>query len=348
MSRSHSFYLDSKAMVKDTLGRPIHDLRISVTDRCNFRCSYCMPKAVFSADYQFMRRDELLSFEELVRVARLFAGLGVVKLRVTGGEPLIRQKIEVLIAMLSQINGISDISMTTNASLLTLDKARQLKDAGLNRITISLDALDDDVFRQMNDVDFPVDKVLAGIEHAHQAGFKAIKVNMVVRKDTNEHQVLPMARYFRGTDSILRFIEYMDVGHSNQWQLAQVVPASRLIAQINQHFPIEAISANYQGEVAKRWRYLDGQGEIGFIASITEPFCRDCSRIRLSAEGKLYTCLFATTGYDLRNLLRDNHSDDAIRQHLSDLWRQRSDRYSEIRTFQTVTLSKIEMSYIGG
>ena len=335
-------------MLQDKLGRPIHDLRISVTDRCNFRCGYCMPKAIFGAGYQFMKRDELLSFEELVRAAQLFTDLGVVKVRITGGEPLIRQKIEVLIAMLAQINSIRDISMTTNASLLTLDKARSLKEAGLNRITVSLDALDNDVFKQMNDVDFPVAKVLAGIDCARQVGFKPIKVNMVVRKDINEDQVLPMARYFRSPDYILRFIEYMDVGHSNQWQPQQVVAASRLVEKINRQFPIETVTANYQGEVAERWRYLDGQGEIGFIASITQPFCRDCSRVRLSAEGKLYTCLFATGGYDLRSLLRNDHSDDTIKQKLSELWQQRTDRYSELRATQTVPLQKIEMSYIGG
>ena len=335
-------------MLQDQLDRPIRDLRISVTDRCNFRCGYCMPKAIFGAGYQFMKRDELLSFEELVSVVQLFADLGVVKVRITGGEPLIRQKIEVLIAMLSSIDGIRDISMTTNASLLTLDKVRSLKEAGLSRITVSLDALEDTIFKQMNDVDFPVAKVLAGIGCARQVGFKPIKVNMVVRKGINEDQVLPMARYFRSPDYILRFIEYMDVGHSNQWQPQQVVAASNLIEKINRQFPIEAIAANYQSEVAERWRYLDGKGEIGFIASITQPFCRDCSRIRLSAEGKLYTCLFATSGYDLRSLLRDHHSDDAIKQKIRELWRQRTDRYSELRATQTVPLQKIEMSYIGG
>ena len=334
--------------LRDKLNRPIRDLRISVTDRCNFRCTYCMPKEVYGAHYQFMRRDELLSFEELVRIVRLFAELGVVKVRITGGEPLARQNIEVLIEMIGQIEGISDISLTTNASLLSADKARLLKAAGLSRLTVSLDALDNDAFMKMNDMNFPVDKVLRNIEHARQVGFNPIKINMVVMKGRNDNQVLVMARHFRGSDYILRFIEYMDVGTSNRWQLKQVVPTDALIKLINEEFPIEAIDANYRGEVAERWRYKDGQGEIGFISSVSKPFCRSCTRMRLSAEGKLYTCLFATGGHDLHRLLDIGYSDDQLKRYIIDLWTQRNDRYSEMRSEQTVALSKVEMSYIGG
>ena len=334
--------------LKDKLNRPIRDLRVSITDRCNFRCTYCMPKEVYGAHYQFMRRDELLSFEELLRVIHLFAELGVVKVRITGGEPLARQNVERLIAMIAQIDGISDIGLTTNASLLTAEKARLLKDAGLNRLTVSLDALDNEAFMKMNAMDFPVDKVLENMEHAREAGFKAIKVNMVVIKGKNDDQVLTMVRHFRGRDYILRFIEYMDVGNSNQWKLEQVVPTTSLIKLIKAEFPIEAIDANYHGEVAKRWRYKDGQGEIGFISSVSQPFCRSCTRMRLSAEGKLYTCLFADHGHDLHQLLDDGYSDDELKQYIVDLWEQRTDRYSEMRSSQTASLHKVEMSYIGG
>ena len=336
------------AILKDKLNRPIRDLRLSVTDRCNFRCTYCMPKEIYGSHYQFMRRDELLSFEELVRVVRLFAELGVVKVRITGGEPLARQNIEVLIKMIAQTQGISDISLTTNASLLTIEQAQRLKNAGLSRLTVSLDALDNDVFMKMNDVNFPVDRILKNIEDASKVGFKAMKVNMVVIKDGNENQVLAMARHFRGSDCILRFIEYMDVGSSNQWKLKQVVPTAELIKLINKEFPIEAIDANYSGEVAERWRYKDGQGEIGFIASVSKPFCRNCTRMRLSAEGKLYTCLFATQGHDLHKLLDEAYSDDKLKHYISNIWTQREDHYSEIRSAQTTILPKVEMSYIGG
>ena len=335
-------------ILKDQLNRPIHDLRISVTDRCNFRCTYCMPKEVYGTNYKFMRRDELLSFEQLLRIIRLFADLGVVKVRITGGEPLARQHIEVLIKMIAQIKGIADISLTTNASLLHADKARLLKAAGLSRLTVSLDALDNDAFAKMNNVDFPVDKVLEHIEYARDVGFKPIKINMVVIKGRNDNQVLAMARRFRGHDYILRFIEYMDVGNSNHWDLAQVVPAKSLMKLINEEFAIEAIDANYPGEVAKRWRYKDGQGEIGFITSVSQPFCGHCTRLRLSAEGKLYTCLFASQGYDLRQLLNDGYSDRQIKDYMIDLWTKRTDRYSELRSAQTTALHKIEMSYIGG
>ena len=335
-------------LLKDKLNRPIRDLRISVTDRCNFRCTYCMPKEIYGSHYQFMRRDELLSFEELVRVVGIFAELGVVKVRITGGEPLARQNIEVLIKMIAQTKGINDISLTTNASLLTADKARRLKEAGLKRLTVSLDSLDNDAFMKMNDVDFPADKILEHIDYAGNVGFKAIKINMVVIKGRNEDQVLAMAHRFRGSDCILRFIEYMDVGSSNQWKLNQVVPTVELIKLINDKFPIEAVDANYAGEVAKRWRYKDGKGEIGFIASVSAPFCRSCTRIRLSAEGKLYTCLFATRGHDLHRLLDAGYTDNDIKSYISDLWMQREDRYSEMRSAQTVALPKVEMSYIGG
>ena len=335
-------------LLKDKLNRPIRDLRISVTDRCNFRCTYCMPKEIYGSHYQFMRRDELLSFEELVRVVGIFAELGVAKVRITGGEPLARQNIEVLIRMIAQTKGIEDISLTTNASLLTADKARRLKEAGLKRLTVSLDSLDNDTFMKMNDVDFPADKILEHIDYAGNVGFKAIKINMVVVKGRNEDQVLAMAHRFRGSDCVLRFIEYMDVGSSNQWKLDQVVPTVELIKLINDKFPIEAMDANYAGEVAKRWRYKDGKGEIGFIASVSTPFCRSCTRIRLSAEGKLYTCLFATHGHDLHHLLDAGYTDDGIKNYIIDLWMQREDRYSEIRSAQTVALPKVEMSYIGG
>lgn len=334
--------------LKDKLNRPIRDLRISVTDRCNFRCTYCMPKEIYGAHYQFMRRDELLSFEEIVRVVRLFAELGIVKVRITGGEPLARQNIEVLIEMIAQTEGISDISLTTNASLLTADKARRLKESGLSRLTVSLDALDNDVFMQMNDVDFPVDKILEHIDYAGEVGFEAVKINMVVVKNKNKDQVLAMARHFRGSGCTLRFIEYMDVGGGNEWKLEQVVPTADLIKLINEEFPIEAVAANYAGEVAKRWHYKDGRGEIGFITSVSKPFCSSCTRIRLSAEGKLYTCLFATRGHDLHRLLDEGYSDDELKHYISDLWKLREDRYSEIRSAQTIALPKIEMSYIGG
>ena len=334
--------------LKDKLNRPIRDLRISVTDRCNFRCTYCMPKEIYGAHYRFMRRNELLSFEELVRVVRIFAALGVVKVRITGGEPLARQNVDVLIKMISQIEGIRDISLTTNASLLSEDKARRLKEAGLSRLTVSLDALDNDAFMKMNDVGFPIDKIMQNIEHARKTGFQPIKINMVVVKDKNEDQVLAMARRFRGRDYILRFIEYMDVGSSNQWKLEQVVPTESLIKMINEKFPIEAVDPNYAGEVAERRRYKDGQGEIGFIASVSKPFCGSCTRMRLSAEGKLYTCLFASHGHDLHRLLDAGYSDDRLKHYISDLWTQRNDRYSEMRSAQTFALNKVEMSYIGG
>jgi GTP 3',8-cyclase len=330
----------------DTLGRPIRDLRISVTDRCNFRCVYCMPKEVFGRDYPFLPRAELLSFEEIERVARAFAHLGVEKIRITGGEPLVRRDVETLVAMLARIDGL-DLTLTTNGSLLTA-KAKGLTDAGLSRITVSLDSLDDDVFRAMNDVDFPVARVLEGIDAALTAGLDPVKVNVVVKRGLNDDGVLAMARHFRGTGVVLRFIEYMDVGHTNGWRLDDVVPAAEIVSAIDAELPLEPVEAAYRGEVASRWRYLDGSGEIGVISSVTQPFCGDCTRARLSAEGKVYTCLFAVRGHDLRDLLRGGATDDELVAALAGIWRARSDRYSEQRSAATVDLPKVEMSYIGG
>ena len=334
------------AAVHDRLGRALRDLRISVTDRCNFRCVYCMPKEVFGKDYQFLERSQILSFEEIARLARVFRGLGVEKVRLTGGEPLVRRRLEQLIEMLALIPGLV-LTLTTNGSLLKR-QARALKDAGLQRITVSLDSLDDAVFQRMNDVDFPVAGVLEGIEAAAAAGLAPIKINMVVKRGENEDSILPMARFFRGTGHILRFIEYMDVGHTNGWRMDDVVTAREIVEMIGSEMPLAPVDPNYSGEVAERWRYRDGSGEIGVIASVTQAFCRDCTRIRLSTEGKLYTCLFATQGHDLRALLRGGASDDEIHAAVSGIWSKRADRYSEIRTSQTAKLHKIEMSYIGG
>ncbi|HWJ95706.1 MAG TPA: GTP 3',8-cyclase MoaA [Telluria sp.] len=341
--------------VLDAYARPLHDLRISVTDRCNFRCVYCMPKEVFDKNYPYLPHAALLSFEEITRVASLFVAHGVEKLRLTGGEPLLRKDIERLVAMLRQLRTPDgrpvDLTLTTNGSLLA-KKARLLKDAGLDRVTVSLDALDDATFRRMNDVDFAVADVLAGLEAAHAAGLGPIKVNMVVKRGLNDDQILPMARYFKGSPYILRLIEFMDVGASNGWNMADVVPSSEVVARIGAELPLAPVAANYSGETAARWRYLDGGGEIGVISSVTQAFCRDCSRIRLSTEGKLYTCLFATRGHDLRTLLREGRSDLEIASAIGQLWQQRADRYSETRTVNTEGLvrgaKKIEMSYIGG
>jgi len=332
--------------LSDRLGRSLRDLRISVTDRCNFRCVYCMPKEIFGKDFQFLDRKALLSFEEIERVARIFRGLGIEKIRLTGGEPLVRRNIEALIAKLAAIGGL-DLTLTTNGSLLK-QKAAALRDAGLKRVTVSLDSLDDAVFRAMNDVDFPVARVLEGIDAAAAAGFAPIKINMVVKRGLNEASIVPMARFFRERGQILRFIEYMDVGDSNGWRMDDVVSAAEIVARIDRELPLEPADANYRGEVAQRWRYRDGSGEIGVIASVTQAFCRDCTRARLSAEGQLYTCLFATSGHDLRALLRDGASDAAIASFIDALWTKRADRYSEIRSQQTAPLKKIEMSYIGG
>jgi cyclic pyranopterin phosphate synthase len=329
----------------DTLGRPLRDLRISVTDRCNFRCVYCMPKEVFGRDYRFLERRELLTFEEIERLARAFAAHGVEKIRITGGEPLVRRDLERLIEQLAAIDSL-DLTLTTNGSLLPL-KAQGLRDAGLRRVTVSLDSLDDEVFTAMNDVDFPVERVLEGIDAAADAGLP-VKVNMVVKRGVNEQSVLPMARFFRERGHILRFIEYMDVGSSNGWRLDDVVPAAEIVAIVDAELPVEPAEPNYQGEVARRWRYRDGSGEIGVIASVTQPFCGDCTRARLSAEGRLYTCLFGVRGHDLRALVRGGASDGELHEEIGRIWGRRSDRYSEIRSANTADLPRVEMSYIGG
>jgi cyclic pyranopterin phosphate synthase len=326
--------------VADTRARPLSDLRISVTDRCNFRCVYCMPKDVFGLDYPFLPHDALLTFEEITRVARVFVGLGVRKLRLTGGEPLLRRKLERLVEMLRGLGDDLDITLTTNGALLAR-KARDLRAAGLSRVTVSLDSLDDATFRAMNDVDFPVAKVLEGIDAAADAGLAPIKVNMVVKRGMNEESIVPMARRFRGTG-------HMDVGATNGWRMDDVVPASEIVARIGEHMPLVEADPHYRGEVAERWVYTDGSGEIGVIASVTQAFCRDCTRARLSTEGKLYTCLFATEGYDLREVIRGGGDDEALKRAVAAIWRQRGDRYSEIRTANTVRAPKVEMSYIGG
>jgi GTP 3',8-cyclase len=333
------------APLSDRLGRPLRDLRISVTDRCNFRCVYCMPKEVFGRDFRFLPRAELLTFEEIERLARAFVAQGVTKIRITGGEPLVRRDLERLIAALAALPGL-DLTLTTNGALLPA-KAQALAEAGLRRVTVSLDALDDDVFRAMNDVDFPVDRVLAGIDAAAAAGLP-VKVNCVVKRGVNEGEILPMARYFRRAGHVVRFIEYMDVGHSNGWRLDEVVTAEEIVRAISAELPLEPAAPSYRGEVARRWRYADGSGEVGLIASVTQPFCGDCTRARLSADGKLYTCLFAVRGHDLRAVLRSGADDDEIGAALARVWGRRTDRYSELRTAETAALPKVEMSYIGG
>ncbi len=333
-------------VTEDVFRRPLHDLRVSVTDRCNFRCVYCMPKEIFGKDYPYLPHSQVLTFEEIARLVRVFVDLGVRKVRLTGGEPLVRRDVERLVGMLSPIGNL-DLTLTTNGSLLVA-KAQALADAGLTRITVSLDSLDDATFRKMNDVDFPVDKVLDGIAAAERAGLTPIKINMVVRRGLNEDSVLPMARHFRRTGHVLRFIEYMDVGTSNGWRLDDVVPAREIISVIEREFPLEPVGPAYRGEVAGRYRYRDGAGEIGVISSVTQPFCADCTRARLSADGSLYTCLFATNGHDLRTMLRGGASDDEIRASIEAVWSAREDRYSELRSADTKGLKKIEMSFIGG
>ena len=331
----------------DRLHRPFRDMRISVTDRCNFRCVYCMPKSVFSKGYKFLPRQALLSFEEIVRVVSAAAVHGVSKIRLTGGEPLIRNDLERLIEQIAAVEGIDDISMTTNASLLTKARARNLREAGLQRLNVSLDAMDDSTFMKVNDVDITVQTVLNGIENAVAANFDSVKVNMVVKKGLNDHSILPMARFFHGTGQILRFIEFMDVGNTNDWDMSNVVTSREIADLINDEMPIRPQQANYQGEVAKRWEYLDGGGEIGIISSVSEPFCGDCCRARLSATGSLYTCLFASTGHDLRDILR-TRDQQALDDTLREIWTQREDRYSETRTQVSVLRPKVEMSFIGG
>src|SRR4051812_44732166 len=333
------------SVLADTLHRPLRDLRISITDRCNFRCVYCMPKEVYGRDYAFLPRRDLLSFEEIDRLARIFAGLGVEKIRLTGGEPLIRRNVEHLVELLAAIPGL-DLTLTTNGAALA-QKAEALAEAGLGRITVSLDSLDDETFRAMNDVDFPVARVLEGIEAATAVGLP-VKVNAVIKRGLNEDSVLAMARHFRGSGHVLRFIEYMDVGSTNGWRLEDVVPAGEIVTAIQSEFPLDPLPPRYPGEVAERFRYRDGAGEIGVIASVTRPFCGACTRARLSAEGSLYTCLFATEGHDLRALLRAGGDDAHVTAAIEDIWRVRADRYSELRSAATRDLPKVEMSYIGG
>jgi cyclic pyranopterin phosphate synthase len=331
----------------DTLNRSLHDLRISVTDRCNFRCTYCMPKEVFGRDYQFLPQEQLLTFEEMARLTRIFTSLGVRKVRLTGGEPLMRRELESLVGMLAATPGVEDLAVTTNGSF-PVARVQSLKDAGLKRMTVSLDALDDETFMRMNDVDFPVSNVLEWIEASAAAGLRPVKVNMVVKRGVNEHAILPMARYFREHGHILRLIEFMDVGHSNGWRMDDVVSARQIHDIIHAELPLEPLDANYRGEVAERYRYVDGSGEIGIIASVSQPFCGDCSRARLSADGKLYTCLFAIGGADLRGLMRRGASDEELQAAIAAVWQARTDRYSELRSANTADLPKVEMSYIGG
>jgi len=333
--------------MQDRRGRPLRDLRISVTDRCNFRCTYCMPRDVFGADYPFLPHDEVLSFEEIVRAASAAHALGAGKIRLTGGEPLLRRDIEKLVEMLRRALPGVDLTLTTNGSALKA-KARALKAAGLDRVTVSLDSLDDATFRAMNDADFPVAKVLEGIAAAQDAGLAPIKVNMVVKRGVNDHQVVDMARHFRGTGHIVRFIEFMDVGSTNGWRMDDVIASAEVVRRIGAAFPLEVADANYMGEVAARWRYRDGAGEIGVISSVTQAFCSTCTRARLSTDGQLYTCLFAQRGYDLKTLLRGGASHDELVAAMAGIWQQRDDRYSEIRTAQTARERKVEMSFIGG
>ena len=344
-------------LLSDTLGRPLRDLRISVTDRCNFRCNYCMPSEIFDKNYAFLPQSSLLSFEEITRLAKIFVAHGVEKIRLTGGEPLLRKNLEVLIGMLARLltpqGRPLDITLTTNGSLLAR-KAQSLKDAGLQRITVSLDALDDAIFRRMNDVDFPVADVLKGIEIAQKAGLAPIKINMVVKRGTNDDQILPMARHFRHSGAVLRFIEYMDVGATNGWRMDEVLASRQVIERLKAEFPLDPIDPNYSGETAERWRYADGAGEIGVISSVTQAFCGECNRARLSTEGKLFLCLFASQGHDLRALLRGNYADEQIAAALGPIWQARSDRYSELRAALPPDASpadgqkRVEMSYIGG
>ena len=326
----------------------MRDLRISVTDRCNFRCPYCMPKEVFGSAFRFLPREELLTFEEIGRLARLFVLHGVHKVRLTGGEPLLRRDLERLVEQLAAIDGLDDIALTTNGSLLTREKARALKAAGLSRITISLDSLDDAVFRAMNDVDFPVARVLDAIDHAIEAGLTPLKIDVVVKRGVNGDGITEIARRFRGSGAIVRFIEYMDVGNTNGWRIDDVVSGREIVETLSREWPLVAADGNYFGEVAERWLYTDGAGEIGVITSVTQPFCGSCTRARLSANGQLYLCLFAAHGHDLRTLLRNGASDDAIAERIANVWRGRDDRYSEVRSENTSGLPKVEMSHIGG
>jgi GTP 3',8-cyclase len=342
-------------LLADTLGRPLRDLRISVTDRCNFRCSYCMPKEVFDKDYPYLPHSDLLTFEEITRVARQFVAHGVRKIRLTGGEPLLRKNIEVLVEQLAALRTVEgeplDLTLTTNGSLLAR-KAKALKAAGLQRVTVSLDGLDDAVFRRMNDVDFPVAEVLQGIEAAREAGLGPIKINMVVKRGTNEHEILPMARHFKGTGHVLRFIEYMDVGATNGWRMDEVLPSADVIKLIDAQLPMVQLDASAPGETAERWAYADGGGEVGVISSVTQAFCGDCNRARLSTAGQLYLCLFATQGHDLRSLVRGGASEEELASAIGHIWQGRTDRYSQLRGSMAPDAGagrrRVEMSYIGG
>lgn len=346
--------LATTTSTKDTRGRPLRDLRISVTDRCNFRCTYCMPKEIFDKDYPYLSHNELLSFEEITRLTTIFASLGVEKIRLTGGEPLLRKNLEVLVEMLAKIRTTADepldLTLTTNGSILR-KKAAALKAAGLHRLTISLDGLNDEIFKKMNDVDFPVTDVLDGIAAAQEVGFTNLKVNMVVKKGTNDQEIIGMAKHFKGSGITLRFIEFMDVGSSNGWDMSQVLPSQEVANRINSVFPIEPVKANYPGEVAQRWRYLDGSGEIGFISSVTQTFCHECTRARISTDGQLYLCLFANEGFDFKTLLRSDRTDLEIANAIMSTWAGRNDHYSEVRGSNTAgspSSRKVEMSYIGG
>ncbi len=339
--------MPSPLTVLDSLGRPMRDLRVSVTDRCNFRCGYCMPREAFGPDHAFLPRAEILTFEEIERVVRATVDLGVRKVRLTGGEPLVRRNLEALVAMLATVDGVEDLTLTTNASLLA-GKAQALADAGLHRVTVSLDALDDATFMRMNDARVPVQRVLDGIAAAEAVGLGPVKLNAVIRRGINEHAVVDLAEHFRGTGTTVRFIEYMDVGHSNGWRMDDVVPAEEIVAAIDARWPLEAVDRDYRGEVARRYRYRDGAGEIGVISSVSQPFCGDCTRARLSADGRVFTCLFATAGHDVRTLVRSGADDAALADALRAIWTGRADRYSELRSLETVELQKVEMSFIGG
>ncbi len=339
--------MPSPLTVLDTLGRPMRDLRVSVTDRCNFRCGYCMPREAFGPDHAFLPREEILTFEEIERVVRATVDLGIRKVRLTGGEPLVRRNLEALVAMLATVDGVEDLTLTTNASLLA-GKAQALADAGLHRVTVSLDALDDATFMRMNDARVPVQRVLDGIAAAEAVGLGPVKLNAVIRRGINEHAVVDLAEHFRGTGTTVRFIEYMDVGHSNGWRMDDVVPAEEIVAAIDARWPLEAVDRDYRGEVARRYRYRDGAGEIGVISSVSQPFCGDCTRARLSADGRVFTCLFATAGHDVRTLVRSGSDDAALADALRAIWTGRADRYSELRSLETVELQKVEMSFIGG
>src|SRR5947207_538575 len=329
----------------DALGRAMRDLRISVTDRCNFRCVYCMPREVFDAGHEFLPHSAILSFEEIARLARIFVELGVKKIRLTGGEPLVRRELHRLVAMLSELP--AELTLTTNGSLLA-KHARALKEAGLRRVTVSLDSLDDATFRAMNDADFPVAKVIEAIDVAAAEGLAPIKINTVVKRGVNDQDIVRMAERWRGTGHIVRFIEFMDVGSTNGWRMDDVVPSAEVVKRIAAHWPLEPVDANYAGEVAERWRYVDGAGEIGVISSVTQAFCASCTRMRLSTEGSLFTCLFADSGHDLKTLLRGGATDEQLRNEIAAVWQRRTDRYSEIRTAETAKNRKVEMSYIGG